>query len=295
MDGIISVNKEKGYTSNDVIAILRGILRMKKIGHTGTLDPDATGVLPVCLGKATKVAELLTAAEKVYEAQLVFGVETDTQDMTGKVTRQTEYSFSEDVFYRAVQELTGEIWQVPPMYSALKVGGVRLYDLAREGIEVDRQARKITIHEIQILELHEKGARIRVRCSKGTYIRTLCEDLGRHTGWLASMSELTRWSSGPFTLEDSLTLAEIRALKDAGTLEDKILSVDRMFAAYPALYVTDEEQDKRLANGNSLHFESELSVDTVVKIYTMSGRFAALYKVVHQEAGEVECKSYKMF
>ena len=295
MDGIISVNKEKGYTSNDVIAILRGILKMKKIGHTGTLDPDATGVLPVCLGKATKVADLLTAAEKVYEAQLIFGLETDTQDMSGKVTKQAQYTFSEAVFYQAVAELTGEIWQVPPMYSALKVGGVRLYDLAREGIEVERQARKITIHEIQVLDLNEKGARIRVRCSKGTYIRTLCEDLGRKTGWLASMSELIRLSSGPFTLEDSLTLGEIRAMKDAETLQDRILSVDRMFAHYPALHVTDEEQGKRLANGNTLQFASDLPVDAVVKIYDLTGRFAALYKVICSESGEVECKSYKMF
>ncbi len=294
MDGIISINKEMGYTSNDVIAILRGILRMKKIGHTGTLDPDATGVLPVCLGKATKAAELLTAAEKEYEARLIFGQETDTQDISGTVTRKCAYTFSEAVFMQAVQELTGEIWQVPPMYSALKVGGVRLYDLAREGTWVERDPRKIRIEEIQVLELTPQGARIRVRCSKGTYIRTLCEDLGRKTGWLACMSALTRLRSGPFTLEDSLTLGEVKELALKGELESRILSVERMFAQVPAFTVIPD-QEKKLCNGNPLEFSGDLPVDTRIRVYTPQGKFAALYRVENSGDGILSCRAYKMF
>ncbi len=294
MDGIISINKEMGYTSNDVIAILRGILRMKKIGHTGTLDPDATGVLPVCLGKATKAAELLTAAEKEYEAQLIFGQETDTQDISGTVTRKSEYTFSEAVFLRAVQEMTGEIWQVPPMYSALKVGGVRLYDLAREGTWVEREPRKIRVEEIQVLELTPQGARIRVRCSKGTYIRTLCEDLGRKTGWLACMSALTRLRSGPFTLEDSLTLGEVKELALKGELESRILSVDRMFAQMPAFTVLPD-QERKLCNGNPLEFPGELPGGTRIRVYTPQGKFAALYRVEKCRDAVLSCRAYKMF
>lgn len=295
MDGILSVNKEAGYTSNDVIAVLRGILRMKKIGHTGTLDPGATGVLPVCLGKATKAAELLTAAEKEYEAELVFGFETDTQDLSGKVTRSGAYVFSESRFQEAVRELTGEIWQTPPMYSALKIGGVRLYDLAREGKEVERQPRRIRIEEIQVKSLNEKGARIRVRCSKGTYIRTLVEDLGRKTGYLACMTSLCRLRSGPFVLEESLRLEEIQRLRQEGRLEEKILPIDRMFEQLPS-YRIRQEQEKRLQNGNSLVVELPgLPCGEKVRIYDSAGQFAALYEAGTLENGTVCCKAYKMF
>lgn len=295
MDGIINVNKETGYTSNDVIAILRGILRMKKIGHTGTLDPDATGVLPVCLGKATRAAQLLTASEKEYEARLCFGFETDTQDLSGKVTRSRSYVFSGQKFYEAVRQLTGEIDQTPPMYSAIKVGGVRLYDLAREGIEVERRSRKVRIEEIEVRELNEKGARIRVRCSKGTYIRTLCEDLGRKAGCLACMTSLCRLRSGPFTLAESLKLEEIRRLQREGTLESRILPVDRMFAHLPS-YRVPEDLDRRLLNGNSLLLELEhLAEGEKIRIYNSQGQFAALYEAVGEENGAVLCKAYKMF
>ena len=195
---------------------------------------------------------------------------------------------------QAVQELTGEIWQVPPMYSALKVGGVRLYDLAREGTWVEREPRKIRIEEIQVLELTPQGARIRVRCSKGTYIRTLCEDLGRKTGWLACMSALTRLRSGPFTLEDSLTLGEVKELALKGELESRILSVDRMFAQMPAFTVIPD-QEKKLCNGNPLEFSGDLPVDTRIRVYTPQGKFAALYRVENSGDGILSCRAYKMF
>ena len=295
MNGILNVNKEPGYTSNDVIAILRGILRIKKIGHTGTLDPGACGVLPVCLGRATKAAALLTASQKEYEAELLFGQEPDTQDLSGVVTRSTSYRFQEEAFYQAVEELTGDIWQVPPMYSALKVGGVRLYDLAREGIEVERKPRKIRIEEIRVLRLDEKGARIRVTCQKGTYIRTLCEDLGRKTGWLACMSYLCRLRSGPFTLADSLTIDEIRERKEQGTLEERILSVDRLFEAYEEIRI-GEDQEKRLKNGNTLVVPARSAPGERIRVYDMRGQFTALYRIGDEtENGQAVCKIEKMF
>lgn len=295
MNGILNVNKEPGYTSNDVIAILRGILRIKKIGHTGTLDPGACGVLPVCLGRATKAAALLTASQKEYEAELLFGQETDTQDLSGVVTRSTPYRFQEEAFYQAVEELTGDIWQVPPMYSALKVGGVRLYDLAREGIEVERKPRKIRIEEIRVLRLDEKGARIRVTCQKGTYIRTLCEDLGRKTGWLACMSYLCRLRSGPFTLADSLTIDEIRERKEQGTLEERILSVDRLFEAYEEIRI-GEDQEKRLKSGNTLVVPARSAPGERIRVYDMRGQFTALYRIGDEtENGQAVCKIEKMF
>lgn len=295
MDGIIIVNKEPGYTSHDVIAILRGILRIKKIGHTGTLDPGASGVLPVCIGKATKAAALLTAMEKEYEAEMVFGYETDTQDVFGEKTRQTEYAFSEETFYQAAREMTGEIEQIPPMYSALKVNGIRLYDLAREGIEVERKPRAVRIEEIQVLGLSPAGARIRVRCSKGTYIRTLCEDIGRKTGWLASMASLKRLRSGPFTLEQSLSLEGIHEKMMEGRIEYIIRPVDRLFEAYPAVTIAPE-QEKRLQNGNTLCFEKQgIAVGTKLRIYNSQSHFAALYEAVEESGDAVICKAYKMF
>ena len=294
-DGIICIDKPAEHTSFDVIARVRGILHMKKVGHAGTLDPMTTGVLPVFLGRATKAAELLTGSQKQYEAELLFGQETDTQDLSGHVTRQASYDFRRERFMQAIEELTGDIWQVPPMYSALKVGGVRLYDLAREGIEVERKPRQIRIEEIQVLALDEKGARIRVTCSKGTYIRTLCEDIGRKTGWLACMSSLCRLRSGPFTLEDSLTLDQIRSLKDQGKLEERILSVDRIFAKYEGIQI-EEAQEKRLQNGNTLLLSAESAIGERIRVYNSQGHFTALYQVSEVlEDGARLCKIEKMY
>lgn len=229
MDGIINVYKEKGYTSHDVVAILRGILKTRKIGHTGTLDPDAEGVLPICVGKATKVADAIMGSEKVYEAALRFGCETDTQDASGEVTQTYQYEFCQGDAMGAISSFIGEYEQIPPMYSAVKVGGIKLYELARQGVEVDRKPRRVAIHDIQVLSLHESGAVIRVRCSKGTYIRTLCEDIGRRLGYGAHMERLVRLQSGRFAREDSCTLDQIERHMREGHPEAFLQPLDRFF------------------------------------------------------------------
>ena len=219
MDGIIAVRKEKGYTSHDVVAKLRGILHMKKIGHTGTLDPDAEGVLPVVLGKATKLAEFLTDKDKTYEAVLHLGLETDTQDMTGTVLKELPVSVTEEQVRAAVSSFLGEQQQIPPMYSALKVNGRKLYEIAREGKTVERKPRTVFFHSIEIQDMELPLVKISVTCSRGTYIRTLCHDIGKKLGCGACMEELVRTRSGQFRLEDSLTLEEIREHQEQGDLD----------------------------------------------------------------------------
>ena len=204
MDGVLVVRKEKGFTSHDVVAKLRGILHMKKIGHTGTLDPDAEGVLPVVLGKATRLVEMLTEKEKTYETVLHLGIETDTQDMTGQVLKELPVQVSEEKLKETVESFLGEQQQIPPMYSALKVNGKKLYELAREGKTVERKARPVTFSEIQIMEMDFPLIKLSVTCSKGTYIRTLCHDIGQKLGCGGCMEELLRTRSGQFTLEERM-------------------------------------------------------------------------------------------
>ena len=210
VNGILNVYKEKGYTSHDVVAKLRGIVGQKKIGHTGTLDPDAEGVLPVCLGRATKVCDMLTEKDKTYEAVLLLGKETDTQDISGTVLRvgETEGLTQEQV-KDCVMSFVGEYDQIPPMYSALKVNGKKLYELAREGKTIERKSRKVEIKEIRILEMALPRVRMEVSCSKGTYIRTLCHDIGEKLGCFGCMESLLRTKVSRFELESSLKLSEI--------------------------------------------------------------------------------------
>ena len=211
VNGILNVYKEKGYTSHDVVAKLRGIVGQKKIGHTGTLDPDAEGVLPVCLGRATKVCDMLTEKDKTYEAVLLLGKETDTQDISGTVLRvgETEGLTQEQV-KDCVMSFVGEYDQIPPMYSALKVNGKKLYELAREGKTIERKSRKVEIKEIRILEMALPRVRMEVSCSKGTYIRTLCHDIGEKLGCFGCMESLLRTKVSRFELESSLKLSEIQ-------------------------------------------------------------------------------------
>ena len=209
VNGIVNVYKEKGYTSFDVVAKMRGIMHQKKIGHTGTLDPDAEGVLPVCLGKATKVCELLTDKDKIYEATLLLGVETDTLDISGKVLNEAAVDVSEEQICEAIHTFVGEIMQVPPMYSALKVNGQKLCDLARKGITIERKARPVHIFSIDILEINIPEVKIKIHCSKGTYIRTLCDDIGKKLGCYGCMKDLIRTKVSAFELVDSLKLEEI--------------------------------------------------------------------------------------
>ena len=223
VNGILNVYKEKGYTSHDVVAKLRGIVGQKKIGHTGTLDPDAEGVLPVCLGRATKVCDMLTEKDKTYEAVLLLGKETDTQDISGTVLRvgETEGLTQEQV-KDCVMSFVGEYDQIPPMYSALKVNGKKLYELAREGKTIERKSRKVEIKEIRILEMALPRVRMEVSCSKGTYIRTLCHDIGEKLGCFGCMESLLRTKVSRFEIESSLKLSEIQKKREEGKLSEII-------------------------------------------------------------------------
>ena len=243
INGVINIYKIKGFTSHDVVAKLRGILKQKKIGHTGTLDPDAVGVLPVCLGSATKLCDMLTEKEKEYIAKVQLGVTTDTQDMTGTVLKERPVEVTEKMVQEALESFVGNYDQIPPMYSALKVNGKKLYELAREGKEVERKARPVVIHSIEILEMSLPLLTIRVGCSKGTYIRTLCHDLGEKLGCGAAMAALERTKSGQFLLETAVTLETLETkLKEAGegreeVIHSLVIPVDHMFLEYKELYL----------------------------------------------------------
>lgn len=270
MDGIINVYKEKGYTSHDVVAKMRGILRMKKIGHTGTLDPDAEGVLPVCLGKGTKLCDMLTDRTKTYQAVLLLGRETDTQDISGQTLCEHPVTVTEEEVQKAVMSFLGLYMQVPPMYSALKVNGKKLYELARAGKEVERKARPVEILDIRVENICLPRVTMTVTCSKGTYIRTLCHDIGRKLGCGGCMERLLRTRVDRFLLEDSLRLDEIEALRDAGTVEAHIMPVDTVFLDLPSLVMlADGEGDKLVHNGNPFVPElaevSEVSKETLTE------------------------------
>lgn len=297
-NGIINVYKEKGFTSHDVVAKLRGILKQKKIGHTGTLDPDATGVLPVCLGNATKLCDLLTEKDKTYEAVLLLGSCTDTQDITGTVLKTSEVTSSEEEIQAAVMSFVGAYDQIPPMYSALKVNGKKLYELAREGKVIERKARPVTILSIDIkeIDLLKKEVRMVVSCSKGTYIRTLCEDIGNKLGCGGCMKSLVRTRVSQFTIENSLTLKEIEEFVRTNEMEQNILKVDDLFPTYTKVYMK-EEFCKFLYNGN-LFKESFLDYKenvnesvTTVLVYDSKQVFAGIYEKINSS----EYKPVKMF
>lgn len=283
MDGIINVYKEKGYTSHDVVAKMRGILRMKKIGHTGTLDPDAEGVLPVCLGKGTKLCDMLTDRTKTYQAVLLLGRETDTQDTGGQTLGEYPVTVTEEEIREAVMSFLGPYMQVPPMYSALKVNGKKLYELARAGKEVEREARPVEILDIRIDDIRLPRVTMTVTCSKGTYIRTLCYDIGRKLGCGGCMEHLLRTRVDRFLLEDSLKLEEIEALRDAGMVEAHIMPVDTVFLDLPKLVMpAGGEGDKLVHNGNP--FVPELAEAgnaphrfPRARVYDSQGQFIGIY------------------
>ena len=284
MNGILNVYKEKGFTSHDVVAKLRGILKQRKIGHTGTLDPDAEGVLPVCLGKATKLCDFLTDKEKEYRAVLRLGIETDTQDITGRILAEREINISEAEAERVIMSFIGSYGQIPPMYSALKVNGKKLYELAREGKTIDREPRMITIHNIVIENISLPDITIKVKCSKGTYIRTLCHDIGKRLGCGGCMKSLVRTQSGFFNIEDSLKLDEIERLRDEENLEKYIFPIDGIFGDYPKA-VVKKESEKMLLNGNSLYenqlifeCENKITKNCDIRIYDTSDSFTGIYR-----------------
>ena len=272
MNGIVIIDKPQGWTSQDVTARLRRVFNTRRIGHGGTLDPMATGVLPVFVGRATRGVEFFEHAEKTYETVLRLGLTTDTEDVTGTVLTQQEVSVTREQAEAALEHFRGEILQVPPMYSALKVNGQKLCDLARKGKEVERKPRPITIHELKLLEMGENTLRLRVRCSKGTYIRTLCKDIGEALGCGGCMEELRRVTAGEYTIEESVPLQQLLEEEDPGKY---LRSVDTMFRNHPAVTLT-ANQEKRCRNGNA--FSVKLEGGTY-RAYSQSGEFLMLAKV----------------
>ena len=281
MDGIINVYKEAGFTSHDVVAKLRGICRQKKIGHTGTLDPQATGVLPVCLGSATRACEMLTDRTKEYVAELLLGQITDTQDTTGTVLEEREVAVDEAQVREVIESFVGGYDQIPPMYSALKVNGKKLYELARAGKEVERQARHVDLPAIEILEIRLPVVKFRVECSKGTYIRSLCADIGGKLGCGGTMQSLVRTRVGEFRLADALTLAQLQELRDTDRLEEALLPTDRIFADFNAVHV-GEKWRKLIDNGNAFYPGQTMEQTTYpagewVRVYREDDSFVGIY------------------
>lgn len=283
INGIVNIYKEKGYTSHDVVAVLRKVVGQKKIGHTGTLDPDATGVLPVCLGRATKVCELLTDHDKTYEALLLLGKTTDTQDISGEVLEERDPgNLTEEEVRSCIESFIGEYDQIPPMYSALKVNGKKLYELAREGKTVERKSRRVQIHGIRILEMNLPHVRMEVDCSKGTYIRTLCHDIGEKLQVGGCMEELERTKVGRFLKEDAVTLDEVRQKMEQGEGAELFTPLDQIFAELPAVTVTDAKAWMSY-NGNDLPervlLEKEAWTDgQEVRVYDSRKNFIGLYQ-----------------
>ncbi len=318
-NGILNIYKEKGYTSHDVVAKLRGIVRQKRIGHTGTLDPDAEGVLPVCLGKATSLCGMLTDQSKIYETVLLLGKVTDTQDLTGRVLEEREtQGLTEEEVRSCIAGFAGDYEQLPPMYSALKVNGKKLYELARQGIEVERKKRKVRIHEISIQEISLPRVRMKVHCSKGTYIRTLCHDIGRKLGCGGCMESLLRIRAGCFELSDSVRLGDVEAACAAGNLDKILRPADWVFEHLRAVEILEpyrnlayngnpfslrqmeeiqkageqkpeENQASRMESGDG---KSRFSEGEQVRVYDAKGRFIGIYRY---HGGRQEFRVEKMF
>ena len=272
MNGIVIVDKPQGWTSQDVVSKLRGVFKTRRIGHGGTLDPMATGVLPVFVGRATRGVEFFEHADKTYEALLRLGMTTDTEDTTGTVLEEKPVNVSEEQFLAVLEQFRGEIEQIPPMYSALKVNGQKLYDLARQGREVERKSRKITIFRLECLSFDGTSAKLLVHCSKGTYIRTLCKDIGAALGCGGCMAALRRVQAGEYTIESAVQMEE---LVNSENPEQYLAEVDSLFAQYQKVILT-ANQEKRCRNGNS--FSITLS-DGTYRAYSQSGEFLMLAKV----------------
>lgn len=292
-NGLLNVYKEAGFTSNDVVAKLRGICKQRRIGHTGTLDPDAVGVLVVCLGSGTRAVELLTEHTKEYIAVCRLGITTDTQDLSGRVIARDERAVSEEELKKAIFAFQGEYDQIPPMYSALKVGGKKLYELARAGMEVERRSRKVTIFSISLLDASQLEDRreftMEVKCSKGTYIRTLCHDIGLYLGCGGAMAHLTRTAVGSFHLEDALTLSQLETLRDEGALENKIVPVDQMFRDRDYLII-DPSFLSQARNGNPIPVENIISEEAESSSGEMQepvGEMQAPIREIQEPIGEM--------
>ena len=289
VNGIVIVNKDKGFTSHDVVNVIRKIFHIRKVGHTGTLDPDATGVLPICIGKGTKLADMLTFSDKCYVAKVRLGITTDTQDISGEVLSTSDVNVSEDELLEAVKKHTGEIEQIPPMYSAIKINGQKLCDLARKGIEVERKPRKINIYSAEVSDFDGVEFCLLVHCSKGTYIRTLCDDIGKYLGCGAVMCELQRTKSSVFSIENSHTLKELKEMTEE-ELRSILMPVDSVFSAYPEVCI-DDNLKKRLCNGAVCYVKYEIGT---YRVYDKEKTFLCLAEVKEKD-GKRQLKSLKTF
>jgi len=283
MDGVISINKPSGITSHDVVAIARRLLREKRIGHTGTLDPLATGVLVLCIGKATRIAQYIQEGDKEYHAIMRLGITTDTLDAKGVVQERKEYSPPpREEIIKVIQGFIGTITQTPPAYSAVKIDGIPSYKRARKGISSPNKPRMIKIHSIELTSYDNPYVHLSIRCSKGTYIRSLCSDIGAHLGMGAHLTGLERTRSGSFRIEDALTLDTFQNLAEAGKAESVLLSIDQALFEIPA--VTVEAPDvERVMHGNSISYSSEKHIDddVLLRLHDTSGKFMALARLTH--------------
>lgn len=283
MDGIINIYKEKGYTSHDVVAKLRGILKTKKIGHTGTLDPDAEGVLPVCIGRATKVCDLIMEKNKTYRTVMILGKSTDTQDVSGNIIAKKDIpaSLGEGRIREVIMGFQGEYMQIPPMYSAIKVGGKKLYELARQGIEVERKARLVNIYSINIEKIELPRITMTVECSKGTYIRTLCHDIGSRLLTGGCMEELKRLKSGIFCVEDSVKISDVEKMAKENTVSQILMPADGLFSDYDSCTVS-KDYNNLIYNGNKFTPENileQISGEHTenFRVYDENGNFIGIY------------------
>ena len=299
MDGIFNIYKEKGFTSHDVVAIVRRTIHMKKVGHTGTLDPDAEGVLPVCVGKATKLSDVIMDGRKSYRAMLRLGMTTTTEDASGEVLETKEVDFNEDKIREVVASFIGRLEQVPPMYSAVKVNGKKLYELAREGKEIERKSRTIEVYDIRIRQfLPPDRVEIDVDCSKGTYIRTLCSDIGKALGCGGHMAELLRTRTGAFSLENAIKLDELKALAEQEKVETVLLTMEEALEDFPVVKVSEKSQ-KFLYNGGKIQerFLTEkpavLTEGEIVVTYDYENNLVGLYEIKKEE-NNFYIKPYKM-
>ena len=299
MDGIFNIYKEKGFTSHDVVAIVRRTIHMKKVGHTGTLDPDAEGVLPVCVGKATKLSDVIMDGRKSYRAMLRLGMTTTTEDASGEVLETKEVDFNEDKIREVVASFIGRLEQVPPMYSAVKVNGKKLYELAREGKEIERKSRTIEVYDIRIRQfLPPDRVEIDVDCSKGTYIRTLCSDIGKALGCGGHMAELLRTRTGAFSLENAIRLDELKALAEQEKVETVLLTMEEALEGFPVVKVSEKSQ-KFLYNGGKIQerFLTEkpavLTEGEIVVTYDYENNLVGLYEIKKEE-NNFYIKPYKM-
>ncbi len=298
--GVINVYKEPGFTSHDVVAKMRGILKQKKIGHMGTLDPNAVGVLPVCLGKATKLCDVLSEKDKCYHATLLLGKTTNTQDATGEVLKEANPEqlerITEDQVYEAIKSFIGEYDQIPPMFSAIKIKGQKLYELARRGEEIERPARRCKIIDITITKIELPRVEMNVICSKGTYIRTLCNDIGEKLGVGGIMENLVRTQVERFKVEESITLSQIEHARDCGILKDYLVPVDVMLEHHSKCIVS-QHAEKLVRNGNiftsgDTMLKMHQQDGQTVRVYTHDGEFIGLY--IFEEKRQIY-KPYKMF